>query len=80
MPIQTATFAVQMKIRLGKSRLGGRREHCERVNGEGGRKRERERERERERNEEETTGKGKRGNGRKEPEMDYAQQRESKGR
>lgn len=72
MPIQTATFAVQMKIRLGKSRLGGRRERCERENGEGGR--------ERERNEEETTGKGKRGNGRKEPEMDYAQQRESKGR
>ena len=42
MPIQTATFAVQMKIRLGKSWLGGRRERCERENGEGGRERERE--------------------------------------
>lgn len=36
--------------------------------------------REGERNKGEKTGKGKRDNGRKEPEMDYAKQRESKER
>lgn len=44
------------------------------------RRRTQEKGREGERNKREKTGKGKRGIGRKEPEMDYAQQRESKER
>lgn len=63
MPIQTATFTAQMKIRQGKRRR-------EQETGWEVKKKKKG----------EKTEKGKRGNGRKEQEMDYAQQRESKER